>query len=171
MAKRRLRWLVPLGLALICGCAGEDTSSSPSVSTTGKPALNKDAGPTPGKAPAQTPAVPSKSEPSATSSAKDDGKKGDAPALEGPKTDASSAEGKTVKFTDKEMTKIKTLPADEQEAALKQQVCPVSGENLGSMGTPYKVTALSRTFFLCCKSCQDELKADPKAVLAKLDKK
>jgi hypothetical protein len=171
MEKRRLRWLVPIGLGLIHGCAGEDTSSSPSVATTGKPALNKDAGPAPGKAPAQTPATPSKPEPSAASSAKDESKKSDAPALEGPKTDASSAVGKAVKLTDKELAKVKTLPADEQDAALKQQVCPVSGENLGSMGTPYKVSALNRTFYLCCKGCEDELKADPKAVIAKLDAK
>jgi hypothetical protein len=47
----------------------------------------------------------------------------------------------------------------------------VSGEHLGSMGTPVKVSAENRTFYLCCKSCQDDVKADPKGVIAKLDKK
>jgi YHS domain-containing protein len=39
------------------------------------------------------------------------------------------------------------------------------------MGTPFKVTAEGRTFYLCCKSCEDEVKANPQAVIAKLDRK
>ena len=57
------------------------------------------------------------------------------------------------------------------DAALKQAVCPVSGEHLGSMGTPFKITAEGRTFYLCCDGCVDKVKEDPKGVLAKLDKK
>ena len=34
-----------------------------------------------------------------------------------------------------------------------------------------KVRRPNRTFYLCCKSCQDEVKSDPKGVIAKLDKK
>ena len=44
----------------------------------------------------------------------------------------------------------------------------MGGENLGEMGPPIKVTAAGKTFFLCCKSCQKEVDADPKAVVAKL---
>ena len=36
---------------------------------------------------------------------------------------------------------------------------------------PIKVDAEGRTFYLCCKSCEDDVKKDPKGVLAKLDKK
>ena len=54
--------------------------------------------------------------------------------------------------------------------ALKQAVCPVSDENLGSMGVPIKVTAEGKTFYLCCKGCNKEVDADPKAVVAKLKK-
>ena len=47
-----------------------------------------------------------------------------------------------------ELAEIKKLPADEQAVALKQIVCPVSGEHLGSMGVPLKVTAEGKTFSL-----------------------
>jgi YHS domain-containing protein len=39
------------------------------------------------------------------------------------------------------------------------------------MDKPIKVTAEGRTFFLCCESCEDKVKSDPKGVIAKLDKK
>jgi hypothetical protein len=91
--------------------------------------------------------------------------------LEGPKTDASAGHGKAVKLTDSQVANIKKLPAGDQEAALKQLACPVSGEPLGSMGTPLKITALDRTFYLCCKGCEDDVKSDPKSVIAKLDEK
>jgi YHS domain-containing protein len=39
------------------------------------------------------------------------------------------------------------------------------------MGKPVKVTYDGRTFYLCCKSCEADVKADPKAIIAKLDKK
>jgi YHS domain-containing protein len=58
-------------------------------------------------------------------------------------------------------------PAD-RAAALKQRVCPVSGEALGSMGKPYKVTVKGQTFFLCCDGCQEELNKNPDKYLAKL---
>ena len=33
-----------------------------------------------------------------------------------------------------------------------------------------KVTAEGRSFYICCDSCEDEVKTNGKAVLAKLDK-
>lgn len=54
-------------------------------------------------------------------------------------------------------------------AALAQKVCPVSGEPLGSMGTPIKVTADGRDVFLCCESCKEKFEANPAEFLAKLD--
>jgi hypothetical protein len=100
-----------------------------------------------------------------------EGKDSAAPSLEGPKADAGPGDGKAVTLAGPEVANIKKLPADEQDAALKQLVCPVSGEHLGSMGVPVKVSAEDRTFYLCCKSCQDDVKSDPKGVIAKLDKK
>ena len=76
-----------------------------------------------------------------------------------------------MKLDDAEVAEIKKLPAAEQAAALAQAVCPVSDEHLGSMGPPYKVTVEGRTFYLCCSNCEKKVKADPKAVIAKLDKK
>ena len=72
------------------------------------------------------------------------------------------------KLTDDEVAAIKTLPADEQAAALKQVLCPVSGEHLGSMDAPIKVSAEGKTFYLCCKSCKKEVDKNPKDVVAKL---
>jgi YHS domain-containing protein len=62
------------------------------------------------------------------------------------------------------------LDAADRKLAEKQKVCPVSGEALGSMGKPYKVTVKGRTFFLCCKGCLEELNANPDKFLKKLPK-
>jgi hypothetical protein len=104
---------------------------------------------------------------------KADDNKGTAPPLKTPNTDESPKSASNgVQLSEKEIAAIKTLPAADQEIALKQKVCPVSGGHLGDedMGAPVKITAEGRTFFLCCKGCEDEVKADPKAVIAKLDK-
>lgn len=34
-----------------------------------------------------------------------------------------------------------------------QEICPVSGEKLGSMGAPIKVKVGEETIFMCCKGC------------------
>jgi hypothetical protein len=34
-----------------------------------------------------------------------------------------------------------------------QEICPVSGQKLGSMGAPLKVQVGQETVFLCCKGC------------------
>ncbi len=65
---------------------------------------------------------------------------------------------------------LKELDAADRKLAEKQKVCPVSGELLGSMGKPYKVTVKGRTFFLCCSGCEPELKKDPDKFLKKLPK-
>lgn len=61
----------------------------------------------------------------------------------------------------------KLSPAD-REAAKKQKTCPVSGEPLGSMGTPVKVTVKGKDVFLCCKGCEGAIKEDPDEYLKKL---
>ncbi len=60
------------------------------------------------------------------------------------------------------------LSAADRTAAEKQKICPVSGELLGSMGTPRKVTINGRVVFLCCRGCQATFKKDPDKYLAKL---
>ena len=63
------------------------------------------------------------------------------------------------------------LSETDRAAALAQKVCPVSGETLGGMGTPIKVTVKGRDVFLCCPSCREKLEANPDEYLAKLDAK
>ncbi len=42
-----------------------------------------------------------------------------------------------------------------------QRVCKVSGESLGSMGTPIKVTRGNSYTFLCCQGCLKTVQANP----------
>ncbi len=41
------------------------------------------------------------------------------------------------------------------------KTCVVSGEKLGGMGKPVKVTHEGTDVYLCCKSCLKDFKADP----------
>ena len=167
------RRLCVLAIALgMGGCAGEDSSVPPA----GAPITKAPASPGARKAEVsgggggvatEASAGKSVTTPKAPAATSGDTKRDEAPPLEAPKTGAA----KGVSLTEDEITKIKTLPAAEQDAALKQAVCPVSGDHLGAMETPVKVTALGRTFYLCCDGCESKVKKDPKGVLAALDKK
>jgi hypothetical protein len=137
------------------GCNGGDEPAEP-------PPPKVIPTPPPATAPAD-----SKSETKSDASKKSD----DGPKLDGPKADNSKSGGDASSFTAKQLAAIKQLPEAEQAVAIKQLVCPVNGGPLGAMGKPYKVTAEGRSFYLCCDGCEDEVKADPKAIIAKLDKK
>jgi hypothetical protein len=67
-----------------------------------------------------------------------------------------------------ETTETSLTDAD-KAAILAQKICPVSGEDLGSMGDPIKVTVDGRDVFVCCDQCVEPLKAEPAKYLAKLD--
>lgn len=57
-------------------------------------------------------------------------------------------------------TQAEWSPEDELQIAV-QGICPVSGEALGSMGTPRKVQVGEQVAFLCCQGCVGkELKAE-----------
>ena len=60
------------------------------------------------------------------------------------------------------------LSEADRAAALKQDGCPVTGEKLGSMGAPPKVTVEGKEVFLCCEGCEEELRKEPAKYLAKL---
>jgi YHS domain-containing protein len=60
------------------------------------------------------------------------------------------------------------LSAADRELAMKQKLCPVSGEALGSMGPPLKMEVKGQTVFLCCEGCKEELLAKPDEYLAKI---
>lgn len=61
---------------------------------------------------------------------------------------------------------LAALSAEDRELAAKQNVCPVSGGPLGSMGTPIKVSVAGHDVFICCAHCEEPLKADPAKHLA-----
>lgn len=148
-------------LAVVAGCSDgtENAPSAPGTTATSNYPPPSKGGPglKPPPAPAPKPAETKKAD--------------EPPAVEGPKADNSGSEAKGGKLTAEELAAIKELPASEQGAAIAQAVCPVSNHHLGSMEKPVKVTAEGRTFYLCCESCEDKLKSDPKGVIAKLDKK
>ncbi|MHC4223974.1 MAG: hypothetical protein ACYSX0_06785 [Planctomycetota bacterium] len=50
-----------------------------------------------------------------------------------------------------------------------QKTCPVSDEDLGSMGVPVKVSAKGKTVFLCCEGCRKKFEREPEKYLAKLE--
>jgi YHS domain-containing protein len=54
--------------------------------------------------------------------------------------------------------------------AAKQRTCPVSGDVLGAMGKPYKVTVQGKTIFLCCPGCEREIRKNPDKYLAAMEK-
>lgn len=60
-----------------------------------------------------------------------------------------------------------SLSAEDRAAATAQKVCPVSGEPLGSMGTPQKVDLNGNGVFVCCEGCTASLKSDPDKFLTK----
>ncbi len=59
-----------------------------------------------------------------------------------------------------EITIAKATTAD-QAAINAQKVCPVSHEDLASMGGPLKVSRGNQSVFICCQSCAKEIKANP----------
>ena len=60
------------------------------------------------------------------------------------------------------------LSPDDHASALAQSTCPITGKPLGSMGTPLRVEVKGRAVFLCCEGCEERLRADPDAYLAKI---
>jgi YHS domain-containing protein len=164
IAFRKTCWAALALAALAGGCSSEEPAAP--------------AGPPPGPGPATVtppeakggmPAMKGESSlPPAAEPTKAEPPKVEPPATEPGKTETPKAAAVILK--DDEIAAIKKLPAGEQVLALKQAVCPVSGDHLGSMDVPFKVSAEGKTFFLCCDGCEKEVKADPKAVVAKLPK-
>jgi Cu(I)/Ag(I) efflux system membrane fusion protein len=62
----------------------------------------------------------------------------------------------------------KLSPADRRLAA-DQRACPITGEPLGSMGAPIKVTIESQPVFLCCAGCKSEALKHPQETLKKVE--
>ena len=60
------------------------------------------------------------------------------------------------------------LPTEDRALAEKQKICPVSGEPLGAMGAPKKISVAGHDVFICCKGCEEDLTSEPDKYLAKL---
>ena len=63
---------------------------------------------------------------------------------------------------------LASLSAEDRALAEKQKICPVTGQPLGSMGTPVKVTVEGRDVLLCCQGCVSAIETDPRKYLEKL---
>ncbi len=50
-----------------------------------------------------------------------------------------------------------------------QVKCPVTGEELGSMGEPVAVTVGGRSVYVCCRGCAKRAEADPTKTLAAVE--
>ena len=61
------------------------------------------------------------------------------------------------------------LSPEDRALAEAQKVCPVTGEPLGSMGKPEKITVEGREVFICCAGCGDMVRENPEQYLSKLD--
>jgi hypothetical protein len=61
------------------------------------------------------------------------------------------------------------LSEADRQAIAAQKICPVSDEELGSMGDPIKVTVNGKDIYVCCDACVDEAKNNFAKYLAKLE--
>jgi YHS domain-containing protein len=63
---------------------------------------------------------------------------------------------------------LASLSTEDRALAEKQKICPVSGEALGTMGAPKKISVAGHDVFICCQGCEKELTGEPEKYLAKL---
>jgi membrane fusion protein, copper/silver efflux system len=61
------------------------------------------------------------------------------------------------------------LSPEDRKRAVAQRLCPIQEKPLGLMGKPIEIKLDGRTVFLCCDSCMDDAKADPKGTLKKAE--
>ena len=85
-----------------------------------------------------------------------------------PKADSKPAESRPVDSNamDPEVkASLDKLSPEDRTLAVAQKTCPITGEPLGSMGIPPKVTLKDQVVFLCCSSCKKKAEADPEKTL------
>jgi hypothetical protein len=74
------------------------------------------------------------------------------------------------KFEKKVQAAMAKLPTEDRDAAMAQRYCAVENENtLGGMGVPIKVMVEGKPVFVCCASCESEVRAHPDEMLAKVE--
>jgi hypothetical protein len=86
-------------------------------------------------------------------------------------TEKSGTMESAAKSDSENLEGLAELSPEDRAAAEAQRVCPVSGETLGAMGKPVKITVNGREVFLCCSGCEDAIRKSPDKYLAKLPKK
>lgn len=67
---------------------------------------------------------------------------------------------------DKIKNNLSKLSTPDQALAEAQQLCPIQGKRLGSMGSPVKVILKGQPVFLCCGGCLEDARANPDKTLA-----
>ncbi len=78
-----------------------------------------------------------------------------------------------VQMTEEEgaiVAELAKLSPEDRTRAEEQKVCPVTGEPLGSMGKPQKITVIGKEVFICCAGCEEKLNEEPEKYLAKIGK-
>ncbi len=75
-----------------------------------------------------------------------------------------------LKEADAFAAKLDAAIADAQREGYPLTTCPISAEELGSMGEPYELVYANRLVRLCCDGCLDKFHADPNQAMAVLDK-
>ncbi len=58
---------------------------------------------------------------------------------------------------------------EDRALAMKQKVCPVTNEPLGSMGEPIKLEKDGKAIFICCAGCKKKVEANFAEYLAKIE--
>lgn len=88
----------------------------------------------------------------------------------GTSTTSRSATTREKKPSQADLENIAKLPPEDRELAIRQAVCPVTGEPLGSMGVPLKFIVKGVPVFVCCKGCEAQVREHPDKVLEKINR-
>ncbi len=86
----------------------------------------------------------------------------------GTTSDPATAAEKEMAKAAKIKANLASLSSADRTLAEKQKICPVSGESLGTMGPPKKISVAGRDVFICCPGCEEALNNDPAKYLAKI---
>lgn len=65
-------------------------------------------------------------------------------------------------------TPEKSAPLDPNAKPYPLKTCPVSGEELGKMGEPFRLTYKGQEIKLCCKGCEKDFNKEPEKYLQKI---
>lgn len=69
---------------------------------------------------------------------------------------------------EKNFAKLDAKIIEEQSKTYPLKTCPVSGEELGSMGEPINLVVANQLVKLCCEGCIKGVKAEPAKILGKV---